>query len=81
MERGSANPAAIIHSNPGNRVNGTRKSAFDETRLSQLNSPHSAMRRPRTMIHFGSNLMNAAGIDTLAISTPNATENPDPPRP
>src|SRR5215472_4374082 len=76
---GSASPAMIIHRNPGKRVNGTRNSAFGTTRLIQLSSPISAIKRPGMTIHLGSSFMIKAGTQIPAISRPNGTENPLPP--
>src|SRR5262249_62217818 len=77
---GSANPAAIIQTNPGNRVSGTRNNALGTIKLIQLSSPQIAIKRPGMTIHFGSNFISQAGIDIPAISRPNGTEKPVPPR-
>src|SRR5262249_16834183 len=78
---GSAKPAAINHAKPGNRVKGTRNSAFGTIMFNQLNSPMTASAIPEMTNHFGSSFRNAAGIVMPAIKRPKGTENPEPPRP
>ena len=79
MVRGNTNPTMMSHTKPGNRVSGTRKSAWGISKFNQLNTPQMPSAIPQITSHFGSSFENAAGTAMPAMSNPNGTEKPDPP--